>query len=86
MEFWTKIKQRYPGRGQRWLAQLQLLNDARNGLAHDDLTKISRVVAAGWPLTLRSVHRWRNTLDGLAKAMDHVTREHLRQTFGTTPW
>jgi hypothetical protein len=86
MELWTAIRQRHPERGQQWLTRLQLLNEARNGLAHDSSPKIARVVAAGWPLTLQSVRKWRNGLDGLAKAMDHVTREHLRQVFGTTPW
>jgi hypothetical protein len=86
MELWADLRRRYPTRGRQWQDKLRLLNEARNGVAHDDAQKISRVTAAGWPLTLKSVRRWRSALDGLAAGMDDVIGDHVQQLFGTTPW
>lgn len=86
MRLWPELTARYPGRAGKWNKRLELLNKARNGLAHDDARKVAEVVAAGWPMTLRSVDRWRRALDGLAQGMDHVVSEHLRTLFGARPW
>lgn len=86
MDLWTELRRTFPNGAQRWQEQLRLLNTARNGLAHDDARRIAEVQAAGWPLTLDSVRRWRISLDGLAKGMDHVVGKHLQQVFGSTPW
>jgi hypothetical protein len=64
----------------------QGINMARNGIVHDDGAKIARVQADGWPLTLRSVDRWKSSLDGLARGMDRVVSGHLKLMYGTTPW
>ncbi|MGH3682151.1 MAG: hypothetical protein ACRDT2_18090, partial [Natronosporangium sp.] len=86
LDLWPGLQRRFPTRSRRWRQQLAGLNDARNGLAHADPQRLTRVVAAGWPLTLQSVRRWRSMLDGLATGMDHVTGDHLHRVFGTRAW
>jgi hypothetical protein len=77
---------RYPAHATGWNHKLAALNTARNGIAHDDSAKIARVQSDGWPLTLRSVDRWKSSLDGLARAMDRVVGGHLKLMYGTSPW
>jgi hypothetical protein len=86
LELWTMLERRNPTRASQWRERLARLNEARNGLAHSDQQKIESIVAAGWPLTLRSVRRWRSTLDLLATGVDRVAGEHLRQVFGVGAW
>jgi hypothetical protein len=86
LRLWDELQSRYPVRGQRWPTALSLLNQARNGLAHADDQKVARVEAAGWHLTLRSVRRWRGTLDALASAMDTALCDYLARLFSTRPW
>jgi hypothetical protein len=86
MRLWEALQIRYPARTRDWSRELELLNEARNALAHDDQAKLIKVRSAGWPATLESVRRWRGALDGLAAAMDEVTRDHLADMLKTTPW
>jgi hypothetical protein len=86
MRLWEDLLRRHPTRGRQWRDRLALLNDMRNGLAHADDQKVARVLAAGWPLTLRSARRWRGTLDGLATGMDQAVWEHFSRHFGITAW
>lgn len=86
MELWPDLLRRHPTRGRQWHDRLVLLNDMRNGLAHADDQKVTRVLVAGWPLTLRSARRWRGTLDGLATGMDRAVSEHFSRHFGITAW
>jgi hypothetical protein len=86
MKLWPKLQQCYPVRAGQWRQRLHKLNEARNGLAHDDGQKIDGVAGAGWPLTLRSIKRWRSTLDGLTAGMDRVVAEHVHQVFGVRAW
>jgi hypothetical protein len=83
---WPELLARYPTHAKGWNQKLVALNVARNGIAHDDGAKITRVQADGWPLTLRSVDRWKSSLDGLARGMDRVVAGHLKLMYGTTPW
>jgi hypothetical protein len=73
---------RTPGRQDR----LRWFNRARNAVAHDDRDKLASVEAAGYPITLRTIRRWRSTLDGIAGTMDVVVADHLVDVFGTRPW
>jgi hypothetical protein len=86
MQLWSALYARYPARGKQWNLRLQALNLARNGLVHDDATKIARVQADGWSLTLQSVDRWKTVLDGLAEGMDRVVEGHLKLVYGASPW
>jgi hypothetical protein len=86
VELWPELQARYPANARGWNQKLVALNAARNGIAHDDGTKIALVQADGWPLTLRSVDRWKSSLDGLARGIDRVVGGYLRFEYGTTPW
>jgi len=86
MQLWPALYARYPTRGPVWNKKLAALNTARNGIVHDDATKIAKVRAEGWTLTLQSVDRWKSALDGLAQGMDLVSGAHLRLMYGTSPW
>jgi hypothetical protein len=86
MQLWSALYARYPTRGRQWNKKLGALNLARNGLVHDDATKIAKVKAEGWTLTLQSVGRWKAVLDGLAGGMDCVVGAHLRLVYGASPW
>jgi hypothetical protein len=85
-ELWPGLRQSYPQRAPQWHSKLVLLNQARNGVAHDDDDRLRPVVEAGWPLTLSSVRRWRRALDGLAKGMDHVVGMQFSALYGRQPW
>jgi len=86
MTLWPDLKAGYPAKGPEWSRKLGLLNEARNGIAHDDTSKITKVQLAGWPLTMPSIKKWRSALDGLAGGMDHVTCDYLRKLLKVTPW
>jgi hypothetical protein len=86
MVLWGALQARYPAHATGWNHKLSALNMARNGIAHDDSAKITRVQSGGWPLTLRSVDRWKSSLDGLARGMDRVVGGHLKLMYGTSPW
>lgn len=86
LHVWDELRRRHPTRGRRWRDRLALLHEARNGLAHADGPKLARVIAAGWPITIRSARRWRSSLDGLAAAMDRVVTDHLHRAFGARSW
>jgi hypothetical protein len=68
MQLWADLESRYPARCATWNRTLEILNTARNGIAHDDRSKLARARASGWPMTLQSVSRWRSALNGLPKA------------------
>jgi len=86
MTLWSDIYARYPSRGPVWHTRLELLIKARNGLAHDDATKLAEIRAAGWPLTLPTARAWRSSLDGLAKGMETVCEVHLTGLLDHQPW
>jgi hypothetical protein len=86
VDLWSALHRRYPSRAPKWHRQLQLLNTARNGLAHDDGQRIRQVLASGWLLTLPFIHRWRIGLDGLATGMDDVIGHYVHQTLCVRPW
>ncbi|WP_344315332.1 hypothetical protein [Fodinicola feengrottensis] len=86
MRIWDALRSTYPAKGELWRRKLELLNAARNGIAHDDQTKLGVVRAAGWPLTLASARSWRAGLDGLVVGMDHVVKRHVQDTLKVSPW
>jgi hypothetical protein len=83
---WAELHSRFQDRARDWNQKLAALNMARNGIVHDDGAKVARVQADGWPLTLRSVDRWKSALDGLARGMDHVVGGQLKLVYGSSPW
>lgn len=66
---------------------LERLNDARNGLAHADETKLIRLRSEGFPLVLDTYRRWHCDLDALAANLDAETAVQLGHLFGRQgPW
>lgn len=86
INLWNSLRERYPTKADQWRRKLELLNFARNGIAHDDAGKLDKVHAAGWSLALNDIRRWRSGLDGLAAGMDHVTRISLSGLLKAQPW
>jgi hypothetical protein len=86
VKLWADLESRYPGRCAAWNRKLDALCLARNGIAHDDRKKLAMTEAWGWPITLRSVDRWRSALNGLTQGMDHVVGEYLSRIIGASPW
>ncbi|MCB1029345.1 MAG: hypothetical protein KDB24_16460 [Microthrixaceae bacterium] len=68
-------------------SNLHWINMARNGLAHNDQSKLDLVVESGYQLDLSTIRRWRRALDGLAGTMDVVVADHLASLFERPmPW
>jgi hypothetical protein len=86
MRLWDDLRSTHPVKARQWHDRLALLSEARNGLAHADDQKIAKVVAAGWPLTLRSARKWRSTLEALAVGMDRAVRRHLSRGLRVEAW
>jgi hypothetical protein len=86
VKLWPALGARYPSKSEEWRRKLELLNQVRNGLAHDDPSRLAKVQSAGWSPTLLSVRRWRGALDGLAAGMDRVTGERLQTLLNVTAW
>lgn len=83
---WSDLEQGNPSRAAGRKTAVEALNTVRNGLAHDDAAKVQTSERAGWPVSLTSVQRWRESLDGLAAAMDHVVAAYLTTEFDASPW
>jgi hypothetical protein len=83
LQIWSAVKTRWPAWGPRCQQALAELNQARNGIAHDDARKLATL---GRSLTLVTFKSWRGHLDRLATGMDHVVQAHLRALLGVDPW
>jgi hypothetical protein len=67
--------------------QLEFLNEARNGIAHDNQIKLAKLQAEGYRLRLADFKRCRMALDALAATMDRVLAAHLGRVFSQpVPW
>ncbi|GAA0264966.1 hypothetical protein [Cryptosporangium japonicum] len=66
-----------PNKGVRWIGDLEILNQARNGIAHADESKLLKLRSDGHPVNLTTVRRLRRSLDGLAAAMDEIVSDSL---------
>ncbi len=67
-----------------WRTNLDLLNEWRNAIAHQDFT--SPRLGGIMNLRLAQVMRWQVSCRRLARAMDEVLRRHLQSLTGATPW
>lgn len=88
LQLWKELARRRPARASKWREALEALNDARNGIAHADASKIAGLVQRGYPLSqLRTTRRFRGALDGLAPMLDDVVADHLGRLFQVPkPW
>ncbi len=75
-------------RTKRRMEVLDLLNRARNAIAHDEPGEINELRANNdYPLTLRVFRLTRSALDALAVSMDAELARHLGSLFGRVePW
>jgi hypothetical protein len=74
-------------RAQKWNIELSAINRARNAIAHAEDQKLATLATEGWPMQLRTIKRWRSSLDGLARCMDRVVAESLVALTGKgAPW
>jgi hypothetical protein len=88
-ELWPSLNRRWPGTADGWKRRLEVLNDARNAIAHDDRGKMTKLAAEGYPLSrLKTIRGLRSSVDGLARAMDDVVADHLHKLLGRRgrPW
>jgi len=76
----------HPRAGPQWADELTLLHVARNGVVHDDPNKIEKLTQASRELSIETVTRWRNWVDGLVGAMDDVASSRMSELFGVIRW
>ncbi|MEX1008549.1 MAG: hypothetical protein WD271_11970 [Acidimicrobiia bacterium] len=85
-ELWPALAARDP-RTASQQESLELLNEARNAIAHDDEARLAALEAQGNPITLRTFRAWQRDLDGLASTLDAEVAAHLGLLFQrATPW
>ena len=70
LSLWGALAMSRPASVAAWREALVLLHRARNGVAHADHRALAAVQAAGWPVRLETVRRWRKLLDEIAEALD----------------
>ena len=83
LKFWDHVIQLDPQNSIRKSA-LELLNEWRNSIAHQDfnLTKLGGFAT----LQLGQVRRWRVACDVLAISFDEVMRRYISTILGASPW
>src|SRR5205807_2346973 len=83
IDFWDEL-QTYNAAAGGWRKDLDLLNEWRNAIAHQDFTspKLGGVTV----LRLALVRQWRASCRRLARAMDEVLRRHLHALTAVSPW
>lgn len=88
LSLWPELNARWPSRAVGWNRQLEALNDARNAIAHADHAKIVELESRGYRLAqLRTIKRFRSSVNGLASGMDEVLGSYLyRLLGGPGPW
>lgn len=87
MTLWPALRAAHPGAlgASDWSSRLEWLNSARNGIAHNDMAKVS-AAHASHPLTLNTFRVMRGRFSRLAAAMDRTTEAYLRSVTGASPW
>lgn len=83
IDLWDELKA-YDAAAEAWRQGLELLNEWRNAIAHQDFT--SPKLGGIMKLRLVQVRRWRTSCNRLARAADEVLRRHLQTLTGTSPW
>jgi hypothetical protein len=79
---WTSLELGWPGSSRVWREGLALLHRARNGVAHDDRRAIAAVEAAGWPMQIETIGKWRNLLDEVAEAVEACVNRDIAELIG----
>jgi hypothetical protein len=83
IDFWSALAQHHAS-VSGWRADLDLLNDWRNAIAHQDFTspRLGGIIN----LHLAQVRRWRASCHRLARAIDEVLHRHLLDLTKAPPW
>lgn len=84
-KLWDTIRTRWPVRGKQLYSSLELLNEARNAIAHQDPVKLS-IVRAKTGLTMSEAKKWRGNMDELARKLDSVVGDAIEDLTGVAPW
>src|SRR5262249_15718514 len=82
IDFWSEVKAFAPA-SAAWRDDLELLNEWRNAIAHEDFT--SPKLAGATALPVAQVRRWRASCRQFARAADEVMRRHLQTLTGASP-
>lgn len=83
MQLWADLKV-FEFNSTAWKKDLDLLNDWRNAIVHQDFT--SSRLGGIMSLHLSKVRQWRRSCGRIARAMDEVIRRHLHGLTGISPW
>jgi hypothetical protein len=83
IEFW-KVLHTAVAASVTWKDDLDMLNEWRNAIAHDDFT--SPRLAGAVKIRLSQVRRWRMACRHLARHFDDTMRQHLQSLTGISPW
>jgi hypothetical protein len=83
IDFWNELKT-FAAASVAWRNDLELLNEWRNAIAHEDFT--SPKLAGATTLRVVQVRRWRTSCRQLARTADEVMRRHLQTLTATSPW
>jgi hypothetical protein len=83
IDLWTALREK-DANSIRWRADLELLNEWRNAIAHQDFTssRLGGIII----LRLERVRRWRASCHRLARAIDEVMHQHLLEATKAPPW
>lgn len=84
-KFWDEIEAVWPTRGPVLKGRLELLNTARNAIAHQDAVKLAQV-RAQTSLVMADAKRWRSNMDELSRVMDNVVGAQIATLIGRAPW
>ena len=83
IDFWDELRT-YDPASNGWRDELDLLNEWRNAIAHQDFASLRRRGFVN--LRLATVRQWRISCNRLAEAMDKLMRGHLLTVTGASPW
>jgi len=83
IDFWDVLHS-YDTASVGWRDDLDVLNEWRKAIAHQDFT--SPRLGGIMNLRLALVSQWRASCRRLARAMDAVMRQHLQTLTGIYPW
>jgi hypothetical protein len=83
IELWDELRA-YDPASNGWRNDLDLLNDWRNAIAHQDFASLRlRGVVT---IQVGAVRRWRTSCGRLALAVDNVMWSYLQTLTGVSPW
>src|SRR5258707_398352 len=83
INFWDQMRSHDPA-ATNWRDDLELLNEWRNAIVHQDFT--SSRLGGTMNLRLAEVRQWRGSCARLARVADEVMRRHLHTLTGIAPW